>query len=82
MPNLPLKKFNATALQNYLFCGHSHIALAQMDKRYNMLWLNPGACGFKGFHQVKTIFRFSISGEQIQNLACIELGPRVRKIAD
>jgi putative phosphoesterase len=63
-------------------CGHSHIALAQMDKRYTMLWLNPWACGFKGFHQVKTIFLFSISGEQIQNLECIELGPRVRKIAD
>lgn len=63
-------------------CGHSHIALAQMDQRYQMLWLNPGACGFKGFHQIKTIFRFSINGDQIQNLECIELGPRVRKYTD
>lgn len=63
-------------------CGHSHIALAQMDQKFNMLWLNPGACGFKGFHQVKTIFRFSITGDKIHNLECIELGPRVRKITD
>lgn len=63
-------------------CGHSHIALAQMDQRFQMLWLNPGACGFKGFHQVKTIFRLSINGAQIQNLECIELGPRVSKMTD
>jgi predicted phosphodiesterase len=63
-------------------CGHSHIALAQMDQRHNMLWLNPGACGYRGFHQVKTIFRFCINGDQIQNLECIELGPRVRKYTD
>ena len=63
-------------------CGHSHIALAQMDQRYQMLWLNPGACGYKGFHQVKTIFRFSVNAGQIQNLECIELGTRVRKYTE
>jgi putative phosphoesterase len=63
-------------------CGHSHIALAQFDKRFNMLWLNPGACGYKGFHQVKTIFRFSITGAKIHDLECIELGPRISKHTD
>ena len=63
-------------------CGHSHIALAQFDKRFNMLWLNPGACGYKGFHQIKTIFRFSITGAQIHDLECIELGTRVGKNPD
>ncbi|MFM7682162.1 MAG: metallophosphoesterase family protein [Bacteroidota bacterium] len=58
-------------------CGHSHITLVQMDKRFNMLWMNPGACGFKGFHSVKTIFRFSISDERIHDLEVIELGKRV-----
>ena len=58
-------------------CGHSHITLVQMDKRFNMLWMNPGACGFKGFHSVKTILRFSISGERIHDLEVIELGKRV-----
>ena len=58
-------------------CGHSHITLVQMDKRFNMLWMNPGACGFKGFHSVKTILRFSISGDRIHDLEVIELGKRV-----
>lgn len=58
-------------------CGHSHILLVQMDKQFNMLWMNPGACGNKGFHQVKTILRFEIHGDQIQHLEAIELGKRV-----
>ena len=58
-------------------CGHSHITLVQMDKRFNMLWMNPGACGYKGFHAVKTILRFSITGDRIHDLEVIELGKRV-----
>lgn len=58
-------------------CGHSHITLVQMDKRYNMLWMNPGACGYKGFHSVKTILRFAISDKRIHDLEVIELGKRV-----
>lgn len=58
-------------------CGHSHILLVKMDPRYNMLWVNPGACGFKGFHQVKTIIRFEIEGAKIQNMQAIELGKRI-----
>lgn len=58
-------------------CGHSHILLVQMDKRYNMLWMNPGACGYKGFHQVKTLLRFNIDGDKIENLEAIEIGKRV-----
>jgi putative phosphoesterase len=58
-------------------CGHSHILLVKMDPRYNMLWMNPGACGIKGFHQVRTILRFSITGDRIHDLEVIELGKRV-----
>ncbi len=58
-------------------CGHSHILLVKNDPRFNMLWMNPGACGFKGFHQVKTIMRFSITGDRIHDLEVIELGKRV-----
>ena len=57
-------------------CGHSHIALAQYDTKFQMLWLNPGACGYKGFHQVKTILRFCITNDRIHDLELIELGPR------
>ena len=58
-------------------CGHSHILLVKMDPKYNMLWMNPGACGIKGFHQVKTLLRFQINGDKIQNLEAIEIGKRI-----
>ena len=57
-------------------CGHSHILLVQFDSRYKMLWMNPGACGVKGFHKVKTLLRFSIDKDKIENLEVIELGKR------
>ena len=57
-------------------CGHSHITLVQMDQKFNMLWMYPGACGYKGFHQVKTMLLFCITDERIHDLELIELGPR------
>ena len=38
--------------------------------------MNPGACGYKGFHKVKTILRFCITDDRIHDLELIELGPR------
>lgn len=58
-------------------CGHSHILLVKMDPNFNMLWMNPGACGYKGFHQVKTLLRFSITKDKIHDLEVIELGKRI-----
>jgi uncharacterized protein len=58
-------------------CGHSHILLVKMDPSFDMLWMNPGACGYKGFHQVKTLLRFSISDGRIHDLEVIELGKRI-----
>jgi putative phosphoesterase len=58
-------------------CGHSHILLVKMDPRYNMLWMNPGACGIKGFHSVRTLLRFSITDDKIHDLEAIEIGKRI-----
>ena len=58
-------------------CGHSHILLITKDEKLKTLWMNPGSCGNKGFHQVKTILRFSISNEKIHDLEAIELGKRI-----
>jgi uncharacterized protein len=58
-------------------CGHSHILLVQFDKHANLLWINPGACGIKGFHSVRTVVRFTIDGDKIENFEVIELGKRV-----
>ena len=55
-------------------CGHSHILKVQFDKQLNLLHMNPGACGKYGFHQVRTMLRFEIDGDKIQNLEVIELG--------
>lgn len=57
-------------------CGHSHILRAQFDKRYNHLYLNPGAAGVHGFHKVKTLMRFNLSNGKISDLEVIELGQR------
>jgi len=54
-------------------CGHSHILKVQFDKKLNLLHMNPGACGIYGFHQVRTMLRFEIDGDKIQNLEIIEL---------
>lgn len=53
-------------------CGHSHICLVQFDKNINALWMNPGACGIKGFHKVMTLLRFEIDGDKVQNLEVVE----------
>jgi putative phosphoesterase len=54
-------------------CGHSHILKVQFDKTLNLLHMNPGAAGIHGFHQVRTMLRFEIDGEQIKALEIIEM---------
>ncbi len=57
-------------------CGHSHILKVQFDKALNLLHMNPGAAGIYGFHQVRTMLRFEIDGDKIQNLEVVELSKR------
>jgi putative phosphoesterase len=57
-------------------CGHSHILKVMPDKNNKLLFMNPGACGNHGFHQVKTILRFTVENGKILNLEAIELGKR------
>lgn len=61
-------------------CGHSHICLAQHDKQYDMLHLNPGAAGKHGFHHIRTLMRFQLDEGKLLNLEVIELGPRAEKL--
>lgn len=58
-------------------CGHSHVLKVQFDKKLNLLHMNPGAAGKSGFHQVRTMLRFVIDGEAIQELEIIEIEKRV-----
>jgi len=56
--------------------GHSHILKVIYDKKLNLLHLNPGAAGKYGFHKVRTMLRFEIDKDKIQNLEIIELAKR------
>jgi putative phosphoesterase len=66
-------KANAPSL---FICGHSHICMVQFDKTHNMIYMNPGAAGRHGFHQVRTILRFEIDAGKVQKAEVIELGKR------
>ena len=56
--------------------GHSHILKVQFDKKLNLLHLNSGAAGKHGFHQIRTMLRFEIDKDKIENLEIIELEKR------
>ena len=57
-------------------CGHSHILKVEFDKVNNVLFMNPGAAGRHGFHNKRTMIRFEINDEKIENMEIIELGNR------
>lgn len=79
-PTNYLKEVKETLLKEkpkLFICGHSHILKVMYQPQFEVLHMNPGACGIHGFHQVKTALRFIIDGEEIKDLAVIELGKRV-----
>jgi uncharacterized protein len=57
-------------------CGHSHILKVMYDQKLQCLHLNPGAAGKQGWHKVRTLLRFSIDDNRIDNLEAIELAVR------
>lgn len=57
-------------------CGHSHILKVMRDKKLDLLHMNPGAVGKHGFHQIRTMLRFTIDKKEIKDLEVIELGKR------
>lgn len=73
----PLAKKEIEGLTPKLFIsGHSHILKAMFDQKNNLLHLNPGAMGKVGWHQMRTMMRFEINKDQIENLEIIELGKK------
>jgi putative phosphoesterase len=73
----PLAKKEITEKPPKLFIsGHSHILKAMYDGKNNLLHLNPGAVGKQGWHKVRTMMRFEINGDKIENLEVIELGEK------
>ncbi|GAB2992539.1 metallophosphoesterase family protein [uncultured Cyclobacterium sp.] len=64
--------------QPHLFvCGHSHICKVVQDQELGVLYMNPGAIGNHGFHQIKTMLTFELD-QTVKNLKVIEFGKRGR----
>ena len=68
-------RYNPEAVQKIAVCrpalfvaGHSHILKVQYDRKYSLLYINPGAAGKYGFHTVRTAIRLEIDGSDIRNL--------------
>jgi len=62
----------------FLICGHSHILKVQFDKRFDLLYINPGAVGHHGFHLMRTLITFEIRDGIVTEMKAVELGKRGR----
>lgn len=56
-----------------MICGHSHIVKVIKDPVHSLLHINPGAAGHQGFHKIKTLMKFNISGRKTKDMKVIEL---------
>lgn len=56
--------------------GHSHILKVIFDDALQCLHMNPGAAGLQGWHQVRTLLRFTIEQGVMRNCEVVELCSR------
>ncbi|MEX0601156.1 MAG: metallophosphoesterase family protein [Rhodothermales bacterium] len=55
-------------------CGHSHILrVERVTDMGNMLYINPGAAGRQGFHQVKTCLRLDVRDGAARQVEVVHL---------
>ena len=73
-----IKQILAAEHPALFICGHSHILKVMPDPVFQLLHINPGACGREGFHKVSTLIRFSMADALVKDLEVIELGQRGR----
>ena len=59
-------------------CGHSHICKVMPDRKHNLIHMNPGACGIRGFHKFRTLIKFEVSEGIMTDIQVVELGLRGR----
>lgn len=58
---------------NIFICGHSHILLAKGCPEFEGLHLNPGAVGLYGNHSVRTLMRFTLTKNGVEDLEVVEI---------
>lgn len=68
-----IRQMIAETKAKLMVAGHSHILKVMYDNSLDVLHVNPGAAGKKGWHQKRTLIRLSIDGSQIKDLEVIEL---------
>ena len=73
-----IKKALAEQRPGLFICGHSHILKVMPDHGFQLLHINPGACGKEGFHKVSTVVRFGFDQGRVVELEVVELGLRGR----
>lgn len=66
--NARVRQLIQTEQPKIYICGHSHILKVVPDNKYQLLHLNPGACGHHGFHKVRTMLRFDITAGASGNI--------------
>jgi uncharacterized protein len=71
--NLRAKKIIAANPPQLFISGHSHILKIMRDPQYDLIHINPGACGLEGWHKIKTLVRFSIEKGKIFDVEIIEM---------
>ncbi len=74
--NPRIKKLLKEKQPDVFICGHSHILQVKRDDARGMLYINPGAAGQQGFHQIRTMLRMEIEAGKIKKMEVIELGKR------
>jgi hypothetical protein len=75
--NPRIRKIIKAKAPDIFICGHSHILRVIKDPKIdNLLYLNPGAAGRQGFHQMRTLLRFELNNKKISSMEVIELGKR------
>jgi putative phosphoesterase len=62
-----------SAKPDVFVCGHSHILKVQWDEANKMMYINPGAAGFQGWHLARTALRFKILGEKIEEMELLNI---------
>ena len=77
--NPKIKKELYSYQPDLFICGHSHILKVMRDEKLNLLHMNPGAIGIHGFHQKRTMLRFTIENAVIKGLEVIDFGKRGAK---
>ena len=58
--------------------GHSHILKVMYDRTHELLHINPGAAGNKGFHKLITAVKLRVDGKKMSDMEIFELERRQR----